>query len=942
VFSVFEKDVLDKFENEFLKFSKSIYDYEDIKNTQINTFINDPLAILDIAINELTTTNQSNTDTSLVKNFKNFQGLMRAMLRIPNTTESTGFEFVKAVQLKQFINIQDILGKFLDFEVVFKYGNPSSYDRRLFTSFSNLPIVDKIEWKKYTVNTPNVLPTLNGIVTLANSEINNEEAWKALRTYVGFSEIPELKYKNSGSYITDFFIDLNVEFTPENVILLAPIIKIYATQKLNQFQSNPISPPEPTNQSSSDIVAIAELLNGDTVNVEKLNSKFRSTFVNKDGVLLFESQYEGLRLFDVSSGIDNFYRTLIDNTIIGIFGNTTTTVTDPQYIVTFQSVNPPTYNNIPTPSNDIGSSPFLIAMTNYLNKISAFKNKIVDSLMIDIRNSLDSIKINPEEQSKGILQGEPQPKLELWEMFKSLNDKWIAGNDFKTKTLFEDVLLMDRASRNVGDQILVDIDKLNKLLKDFSTKVSMLTMVQTILVENNFIIMNIPSYVNFYGVQESVKNPKPRIEGTIDFANTLFGTFTNVDYRNSTSKMVCFYGGKPSGQLELKENVDFRKRSDSFDLRRASDNPLVENLIGKNDWDKSNRVVGFNVDIGPQNQGIFNSFSVSQDNGLATSESLEINNQLANQSNNRAGATQSTSLYNLYKNRSYKCNVTMMGNALIQPTMYFNLRNVPMFNGPYMILSVSHQIRPGSFSTTFEGIRQPIASLPKIDNFLQSLKQKLVQSIIEKNRQEKNVEKAKDTNNSVAARTSSFGETILNSQQNCSAGTKYNTYTVEKPPITFETLKDVINQISQRTDSVILRYCIFARIYFYSGGENIIEGYANNYIGIDISGDRDWGPSSVFFSSSKKFFCNNINEALVYFDSFSKTLEFAFGRWKNYPNALKLQNTVTDISKFLVVTSLPNYDKGLNYYESIKTTEGLKDIENTVKASIDIYNSVLR
>ena len=28
--------------------------------------------------------------------------------------------------------------------------------------------------------------------------------------------------------------------------------------------------------------------------------------------------------------------------------------------------------------------------------------------------------------------------------FKALNDKWIAGNDFKQKTLFEDVLLLDR------------------------------------------------------------------------------------------------------------------------------------------------------------------------------------------------------------------------------------------------------------------------------------------------------------------------------------------------------------------------------------------------------------------------------------------------------------------------------------------------------------------
>ena len=150
--------------------------------------------------------------------------------------------------------------------------------------------------------------------------------------------------------------------------------------------------------------------------------------------------------------------------------------------------------------------------------------------------------------------------------------------------MFEDVLLLDRASRNIGEKILVDVYKLKDLLNpdNINTKATMLAYVQTILVENHFLVMNIPSYVNFYNVQDAVKNPIPRIEGTAEFANTLFGTFLNVDYRDSSSKMVCFYAGKPSEQLDVKNNVDYRYRNDAFDLRRASDNPLVENQVGKN------------------------------------------------------------------------------------------------------------------------------------------------------------------------------------------------------------------------------------------------------------------------------------------------------------------------------------------------------------------------
>ena len=47
--------------------------------------------------------------------------------------------------------------------------------------------------------------------------------------------------------------------------------------------------------------------------------------------------------------------------------------------------------------------------------------------------------------------------------------------------------------------------------------------------------------------------------------------------------------------------------------------------------------------------------------------------------------TQTVGLYNFYKMRSYECQIESLGNAMIQPTMYFNLRHVPMFNGPYMI-----------------------------------------------------------------------------------------------------------------------------------------------------------------------------------------------------------------------------------------------------------------
>jgi hypothetical protein len=71
-----------------------------------------------------------------------------------------------------------------------------------------------------------------------------------------------------------------------------------------------------------------------------------------------------------------------------------------------------------------------------------------------------------------------------------------------------------------------------------------------------------------------------------------------------------------------------------------------------------------------------------------------------------------TSLFDYYKQASYKCGVTAMGNVMIQPTMFFYLKNIPMFRGSYWITEVSHQIKGNSISTSFSGTRIPYTSLP--------------------------------------------------------------------------------------------------------------------------------------------------------------------------------------------------------------------------------------
>jgi len=62
-----------------------------------------------------------------------------------------------------------------------------------------------------------------------------------------------------------------------------------------------------------------------------------------------------------------------------------------------------------------------------------------------------------------------------------------------------------------------------------------------------------------------------------------------------------------------------------------------------------------------------------------------------------------------------------MGNVMIQPTMYFYLKNIPMFKGTYWITEVSHSIKGNVINTSFVGTRIPYTSLPDPkDSFIAS------------------------------------------------------------------------------------------------------------------------------------------------------------------------------------------------------------------------------
>ena len=566
IFAVFDEDILNAFESEFLNFCKDP-NREDVESEKPN----------------------------LINSLKNIFFVERPELSGDGSLDG------KRIAQKQISSLIKSVRKLQNEYYIFKQGNPSYFNRRAWYSFTDDSRYQtqnqRIDFGKYINDS---LPEINNNTTVVFSESQYPEAWKALRLAVGEYEASGMVYSDNGSYITDFFPAMDIEFTADNVRELSHVIKMFASQK---------------------------------------------------------------------------------------------------------------YSN-----NSMTGGQFMTMFNQYLTLLDSSQKKIQDYLFRQLNKDLPNIT-EDSENIKSSMNGDVA-KLELYEFFKMLNDKWIAGGDFKNRTLFEDFLFLDRANRDIGDKLIVDVTSLVGYINDEVNGNSIYTLIGHLIQKNNMLFMALPSYTNFYGVSDPSSDAKPE-EGIESSASDVFGTFLEVDTIKSRPRFLCLYTDKVSEHPNMSENVDYRFGDDSFDIYKAE--VLRENQSNKTDYAFSNKVVGFNVDFGVRNQGIFKSVSLDQSQYKDTSESFRILTDMANQSKGSKTFQQSTSLYNIYKNRSYNCQISSMGNVMIQPTMYFNLRYVPMFTGPYWITDVSHNITPGDFVTTFSGVRISKYSFPSIKDLTMSV-----------------------------------------------------------------------------------------------------------------------------------------------------------------------------------------------------------------------------
>jgi hypothetical protein len=282
-------------------------------------------------------------------------------------------------------------------------------------------------------------------------------------------------------------------------------------------------------------------------------------------------------------------------------------------------------------------------------------------------------------------------KLQLYNYFKNINSKWV-GADKKSfnicggtdsKFLIEYFKFIDRGWRDIGGEATFNLKSFLTLGSNLDTSVYF--FMSKLLRDSNFLFQILPTYINYKNITEVSKIFKPQ---------------TVLEDNESTGPIFCcIYVGGASEVLDIKERNNNFFVNDGWSFNEGETPP---DILDNGD----SSLVAFRVAFGAQNQTIFKNVSLSQQEHRETGEYFKALTDLVDKRGGTQKTYVGTDLLRLFKTRSYTCKIDSLGCMNIQPLMYFDLQNVPFFNGAYLITSVNHNITPNHMTTNFEGVRQ--------------------------------------------------------------------------------------------------------------------------------------------------------------------------------------------------------------------------------------------
>ena len=368
-------------------------------------------------------------------------------------------------------------------------------------------------------------------------------------------------------------------------------------------------------------------------------------------------------------------------------------------------------------------------------------------------NTIDLLLEKAEEEELAFGSGvddkakqERDFKVGMYMYLKNLWDKWLSGyyysdthitNDagspliketFNVENYFTNFLFMDSFYRNIFKKLKLNCEKLLKAYAGGTENYNIYSYLGTVASDHQCMFLSLPDYVNLGDNDKTVA-----VQNMSDMFRPMPANRVPLPQREN--KFIVMYTHQPSSITTVDKS---HYKPDSFDIWSEQDGTNIASTMfyDSNDNVSSNltgnelildnqinrygyNVPSFGVAYSRQNNSIFKNISASMSNPVMTEQAILAMGNIAEMGNSTGKKVvyYGQDIYPIYSNYSYTIEIDMMGDAQIQPLMYFQLMNIPMFRGTYMIISVTHSISQGNMNTHIKATKMSKYATPFVSNW---------------------------------------------------------------------------------------------------------------------------------------------------------------------------------------------------------------------------------
>ena len=300
----------------------------------------------------------------------------------------------------------------------------------------------------------------------------------------------------------------------------------------------------------------------------------------------------------------------------------------------------------------------------------------------------------------------------IYYYIKQVWDKWLCcvdENFFNVENFFDkNFIFIDSFYRNTFHDVAVNCEKLLNVFDGSDKEGNVFNFLSHIVKDCDSWLFAVPDFIGFNG--ESTKEDVELMENL--FRPMSYNEIPSPSLSNKFIVMLCH---TPSSTTS--EDNGFR--TDNYDIWSngaiTEDGKRLFSITNAEDFNTNKNIMtrqGYNVptfgvSFGRQNNHIFKNLTANMDNPISTEQSIAALWSVAELGADNARKVKfiGQDVFNIFSNYSYSVSFDMIGNAQICPLMYFQLLNVPMWRGTYMVYKVEHSMTPGNMNTRVTGIK---------------------------------------------------------------------------------------------------------------------------------------------------------------------------------------------------------------------------------------------